>query len=71
MAKRQKKDSTTETAALENLSNEKSRRWMLTKYACGHVGAEIGVKAKAFVRWGELRLHTVELEPKKKCPDCK
>jgi hypothetical protein len=42
----------------------------LTRYACGHVGAEIGVKAKAFVRWAELRGRSVTDESKK-CVDCK
>jgi hypothetical protein len=72
VAKRQPKTSTTEAAALDNVErSKKPAKWMLTKYACGHVGTEIGVKAKAFVRWAELRMNTFEEEPVKKCPDCK
>jgi hypothetical protein len=43
----------------------------LTRFVCGHVGAEIGVKAKAFVRWAEARSYSIEDDLKKKCPDCK
>lgn len=71
MAKRQKKDSSVETAVLENLARSKSKAFALTRFTCGHVGAEIGVKAKAFVRWAEVRSHLVEDDLKKKCPDCK
>lgn len=70
MAKRQKKDSVVEQAVLEAVSTGK-KRTSLTRFACGCVGAELGRKAKAFVRFAEARSHPVEDELDKKCPECK
>jgi hypothetical protein len=52
---------------------------ILTKHACGHVGAEVGSRhptsrkgggAKAWVRWAETRGNPVN-EDSRKCVDCK
>jgi phosphosulfolactate synthase (CoM biosynthesis protein A) len=72
MAKRQlAENSSVEAEVLSRIDRAVKAGRELVRYECGHVGTEIGIKAKAFVRWAEMRHYLVEDEPNKKCPECK
>jgi hypothetical protein len=42
---------------------------VLTRFSCGHVGTELGIKLKTFVRVAEIRRNPVE-DDDRPCPDC-